>query len=154
VVLVTEQQRHSIVVERWKASVEPLLVGVVARTGSKDGSLQALVDELPSIFDPTTWSFSPSEILQREKDLVERVVEFGSAADLLAIVPSKQMLPIAARHVGLERETYARLITTALSTEEDHALATLGKALEIALQDLLPPRVVSSAPTTEPALPV
>ncbi len=75
----------------------------------------------------------------------------GSVDDLLAVVPGKQLLPIAAMTVGMKVPAYTRLICEALRSAGDANLATLKDALGAALEPLLPPRV--AAPPPAEALP-
>ncbi|WP_427919035.1 AAA family ATPase [Streptomyces sp. cg40] len=139
-------QRHKIVIQRWKARVEPSLAGIVAQAGRQQADLAALVADMPRIFDHTKWNFSPKDLLEAEKQYVESVLPNGSASEVLSIIPGKQLLPIAARTAGMEMKRYVDLIITALAgtnVSPGAGLENLGTKLEDALRDYLPPRQVS-----------
>jgi hypothetical protein len=146
---VNDSQRHRIIIERWKARTEPLLQGVVADTGKKNKSVDDLITELPGIFDYSKWSFSPGDALAEEKERVEGVLDGDDMDQLLLIVPGKQVLPVAAKQTGLSLDAYKQLVISALKGEGDD-LQALGKNLEKALRDQLPPRYAAvAAPNAE-----
>ncbi|MER6284447.1 AAA family ATPase [Streptomyces sviceus] len=143
---VDTSQRHSIVVQRWKARIEPSLAGVIAQVSTRQSDLAALVADMPNIFDHTRWSFSPQDLLEEEKQRVEAVIPNGSAADFLMIAPGKQLLHLAARTAGMDKKRYVDLIIKALGDADvssEASLVNLGTALEAAFKDHLPPRRAS-----------
>lgn len=146
---VTEQQRHAIVIRRWKARIEPHLTSLVAATGQRNATLETLVAEMPRLFDMKNWAFAPQAMLEEEKVRVETGVTTGDAETFLKLVPGKQCEPVAARHAGMTQETYRALIAAALVSTGDDFVVLQG-ALEAALADLLPPRS-STAPVAAPA---
>jgi len=142
---VDNSQRHSIIVQRWKAKVEPNLARVVAQVSTRQADLNALVADMPNIFDHASWSFSPTDILNEEKKFVEEIIPGGTSANFLKVAPGKQLLPLAARATGLEVKAYVDLIVKALGagTAQGQPLSGLHNSLEDALVGLLPARHVS-----------
>ena len=153
---VSEGQRHGIVIQRWKARIEPQLTGLVARTGSRNASLETLVVEIPALFDMNQWAFSPAAMLAEEKVRVEGSVQSGDIASFLSVVPGKQCLPVAARHAGIAVATYTNLIASALRSAGSSDFTALHADLEAALGPMLPPRSsvssvqVEEGPVVEP----
>ena len=148
---VTDAQRDAIVVRRWKTQLEGLVIGVVAGINASDGGLDELSSRIPATFDVGQWERDPSGLLQAERSNVERAVNTGSVDDLLAVVPGKQLLPVAASTVGMQVPAYTRLICEALRSRGDVNIVTLGDALVAALTPRLPPR--NAAPPPSAALP-
>jgi hypothetical protein len=103
---VSEAQRHAIVIQRWKARIEPHLTGLVAGGVERDASLDTLIADMPRLFDMSQWSFSPQAFLEEEKLRVETSVTTGTTEELLAVVPGKQCAPVAARQLGMNLEAY------------------------------------------------
>ncbi len=149
---VSTVQRHQLVVRRWRASVEPLLQGVVSSVGGRESSLDDLIANMGSAFDRSSWSFDPAAELKAEKERVEAALSTGSVQDLLTVIPGKQLLPIAARACGLQTDRYADLVIQALAEPTDLAVTALTADLVLALAPLLPPRE-SAAPAPRDALP-
>lgn len=141
---VNEGQRHAIVIRRWKARIEPQLTGLVASAGKRDASLDALVAEMPTLFDMNEWTFSPQQILEEEKTRVEAGVQESTAEVFLTLVPGKQCAPIAANQVGMTLKAYIGLIVHARSTGGERDFRELHGALEEALKDQLPQRAASN----------
>jgi len=142
---VSEAQRHQLVVQRWKARIEPNLAGIVGGVSKKGQSLESLVNDLPSIFDLSNWSFSPQELLEEEKKRVEAAIPGGTEEQLLSLVPGKQLLPLAARTAGMQQSTYTDLVAKALVGAEDVTLKPLHDKLVVALTPYLPDRVNSQS---------
>ena len=136
---VNDQQRHNLVIERWKARVRPSLAGIVAQVGKESASLEGLVQNMPAIFNPDSWSFSPAKLLEEEKEAVEAVLPGGTAEQSLAVIPGKQLLKVAARTAGLEVKPYISLVVKALGSTEEN-LRALRDKLVSALEQYLPPR--------------
>lgn len=136
---VSEQQAQQITIERWKRRLEPQLEALVSGVSSKAVPVAELIQEIPTVFDHETWTFSPAAILEGERDLVAGALADAGLSTFLAVVPAKQLLPIAARHAGLEQGAYAKLVCDALA-DDSGALQSLGKAIETALAPMLPPR--------------
>ena len=136
---VSEQNRHQIMIERWKARIEPNLQGLVAGISKRQLPVDDLITDLPNVFDQSSWTFSPEAFLKEERVRVESAVPDGPLPDLLAVVPGKQLLPVAARTAGLNVQTYVQLVVDALRDESDE-LKSLSGRLEVALTEHLPPR--------------
>lgn len=71
--------------------------------------MDGLIRELPSIFDPANLSFAPVEFLEAEAKTVPAAVEGDDLDGFLRIVRGKQLLPIAARKAGMDRDSYVAL---------------------------------------------
>jgi hypothetical protein len=135
-----EKQRHGIIIERWKARIEPNLTGLVSKVGKQQSPVDDLVAQLPDIFDHSKWSFSPADMLKEEKLRVEESMSTGSLAELLNIMPGKQVLPVAARTAGFSNVgSYVKLAVDALRGDKPD-LKSLGSKLEEAFANQLPPR--------------
>lgn len=139
---ITVPQRHAIIISRWKAKIEPSLLGVISGAGKRNEDIDALVARIPDIFDYTKWSFSPQSILEEEKKAVESVLPDGASVDILHIAPGKPLIAVAAISVGMRVNDYADLVTKSLAVSNDDtdALSSLGKKIEAALKDWMPPR--------------
>ena len=138
---VSEPQCQQIIIERWKQRLEPHLEGLVAGVSGRSTPVADLVVELPNVFDYTKWAFSPEGFLIEERERVEAAVPDGPLDDFLAIVPGKQLVPIAARQVGMQTDGYTKLILDALGGESGN-LKALGEKIESALAGYLPARYV------------
>lgn len=136
---VTAAQAQKIIVDRWKASLEPFLEGLMSAGVSRGDSVANLVKQLPDLFDHTKWNFSPQGLLETEQDHVESILETGNLESLLLLVPGKQMLPIAARTAGLDPEAYVNVILKTLDApaNPENKLAT---ALGVTFKPYLPDR--------------
>lgn len=143
---VNDAQRDAIVVRRWKTQLEGLVIGVVAGISASDAGLDDLGSKIPATFDVSQWERDPSDILQTERTNVASAVATGSIDDLLAIVPGKQLLPVAASTVGMQVPAYTRLTCEALRSRGDANLETLKHALIAAFTPLLPSRVAAAPP--------
>jgi energy-coupling factor transporter ATP-binding protein EcfA2 len=141
---VSADQRHQLIIERWKRRIEPHLQGLVSGVSARKSSVAELIADLPQVFDHTAWDFSPQGFLEEERTRVEAAIPSGPLTEILRIVPGKQLLPVAARHTGLAIDAYVKLICDALRPPAGD-LAALGTALEAALSPYLPPRQVSPA---------
>ncbi|MFG1998184.1 AAA family ATPase [Spirillospora sp. NPDC048911] len=145
---VTEDQRHQIIIARWKRRMEPLLEGLVSGVSKRQIPVDKLASDLTNIFDHTKWTFSPETILLEEKERVERAVPEGTIEEFLKMVPGKQLLPIAARMTGVSVPTYQKLVCNSL--RDDHeSLRELGHKVEGALQPYLPPRYALAMATAK-----
>lgn len=141
---VGESQRHALIVERWKARIEPSLQGLVSDVRGRQQPIADLVKELPSIFDYSKWKFSPADFLSEEEKRVEDVLDTGSIEEMLLIIPGKQLIPVAAWTVGMALDAFKLLVVKALK-EPDESQRGLAQKLEVALKDQLPPRFVAVA---------
>jgi hypothetical protein len=141
---VSAEQRHSLVIQRWKAAVEPHLTGLVANISKKGKSLDELANELPDIFEPKNWPFSPEDLLETEKKRVEDGLAMGDSMAILTLSPGKPFLPVAAQYVGLNVASYTNLIVESLS-RPGATPDKLREALIAALQSHLPQRVVPAS---------
>jgi len=143
---ITDEQARQVVVERWKRRLEPHLEGLVSGVSKRKGSLDDLAQQLPQIFDHTSWAFSPADFLTEEWATVEAVRTGTDAVAMLRVFPGKQMLPVAARHAGLSAQVFVQLVVAGL---QGAATPTLVAELEAALTDHLPPRhaAVKAIPT-------
>lgn len=140
---VRDDQRSQIIVRRWKARLQPDLNGLVSAVGIEHKPIDDLEAELPGVFDSSTWPFSPAAMLQDERRMVEAIVPDGAIERLLAVLPGKQVLALAARTCGINLDTYVKLILDAL--HGDAALEVLSTKVEQALLAYLPSRHVSVA---------
>lgn len=138
---VGQNQADQIAVQRWKRDIEPRLEGLVAEVSGRRTPVGQLVNDLPTIFDHATWGFSPEDILRAAQDAVEAALNpEGDLMSFLAVVPGKQLLPVAGRQLGLEERSYRQLISRALLGGEP--FRTLERDLEQALAPHLPDRYV------------
>jgi hypothetical protein len=137
---VSDENRHQLIIERWKRRLEPNLEGLVSGISKRNMPVAALIAELPNLFDQSNWSFSPETFLIEERDRVEAALPSGPVSDILALVPGKQLLPVAARFVGMTMEAYERLVVDSLKADARKALMTLGANVEAALSSYLLPR--------------
>jgi hypothetical protein len=136
---VSEAQRHLIVIQRWKARIEPHLAGLVAQSADRNASLDTLIADMPALFEMNTWSFSPQGFLGEEKQRVETALENGTAEELLALIPGKQCAPVAARQLGMNLDAYLQLIIHGLMGSDENA-GQFADELEQALAGVLPER--------------
>ena len=146
---VSDTERHKVILERWKRRIEPRLTGVVASVHTRTDSLNTIVDALPQIFDASTWSFSPADILEEERVLIENAAEAGTVDDFLRRLPGKGLLATAANYVGQQPEDYVNLVNGLLLDVE--ADDSLGSAIETALAPSLPTRTVSQGQPSSPS---
>jgi hypothetical protein len=149
---VSEKQIAQIILRRWRVSVEPLLQGVAAGIDGTGGDIENLITQLPALIDPGKWAFDPVQLMSDERVKVEKTVSTGSAHELLALVPGKQMLPLAAKACGVDPERYFGLIISSLGSAKDDSLHQLGVAIAAALSGWLPARNASEPPPAD-ALP-
>lgn len=143
---VSEVQRHAIVVQRWKAKIEPHLGGLVASSVERNASLETLIADMPDLFDMTKWNFSPKVFLEEEKERVETALATGTAEEFLALVPGKQCAPVAARQLGMNLDSYIQLVVHGLTSVGETDAGAFPTELEDSLRDKLPARRMSSAP--------
>ncbi|GGM16248.1 hypothetical protein GCM10011594_40360 [Nakamurella endophytica] len=136
---VNDDQRRKITIERWKQRLEPSLEGLVSSVTQKQGNIDEIVQQFPDIFDHTKWQFSPESILLEEQKRVDdALLAKADINDVLAVVPGKQMLPLAAQACGINADKYVNLIINTLGrTGTPTALAV---ELENALKAQLPTR--------------
>jgi hypothetical protein len=141
---ISEQQRRQIIIQRWKAAVEPYLTGLVADTSKRNTTVQQLITDMPNIFNYGNWSFSPETILQKEDERVTMALDDESdAMALLSVVPGKPLLPLASNYVGLQLSAYLDLVINTLRSSKPD-LAKLRDELVKALHAHLPPRRVAT----------
>jgi hypothetical protein len=136
----SDKDRHKVILERWKRRVEARLVGVTASVSAKNESLDSIAAEIPHIFDHQSWDFQPQQLLKDEKDRVESALRSSSTFDLaevLGLMPGKQLLPVASQRVGFNVLKYTDLIINALRGENPR-LADLGQEIRGALEPYLP----------------
>jgi len=136
---ISPEGRHQIIIERWKQRVEPFLQTLVSGISKRQMSVDDLVSDLPKVFDHSTWSFSPSSLLDEERKRVENALSGSSVNDVLSLVPGKQLLPVAAREAGIDRSTYVALVVNALGGDKPE-LKALAARVEAALLSALPAR--------------
>ena len=139
---VSTTQRHAIIIARWKARIEPSLLGVVAEVGKSKEDLDSLTKRIPTIFDYKQWKFSPQDYLEEEKKFVESVIPGGSSVDILKVAPGKPLLAEATQSVGMNIKDFTRLVANALAVSDnsDSSLSSLGKQIEKTLEPWLPSR--------------
>lgn len=138
---ITDEERHRIVIERWKRRIEPQLEALVAGVRKRGTNVASLIADLPNVFDHTKWSFSPEGVLIEERDRVDAILPNGTIDQILFLVPGKQMLPVAARQASMSVAPFIKLIVDALSARDGNLL-TLGQKIATALAGHLPERTV------------
>lgn len=141
---VNDEQASQITINRWKARIEPNLSGIVAGANKSSPSVDDLVDSIPKLFDSTNWQFSPQTFLIEERDRVRNALQTGGIAELLAVVPGKQLLAVAARTANLSVSAYVKLIVDALRGSNAQ-LAALEAPVAAALTPTLPQRFVEAS---------
>jgi hypothetical protein len=142
-------QRHSIILARWKARIEPKLMGVVAGVGKRGQDVDSLATQMPDLFDHNKWSFSPQELLAEEKAAVESILPDGAIGEILSIAPGKPLIALAARTVGQRVKEFTELVTKSLAVSYKGVhdpLSPLGKKIESALEEWLPTRRLHGSP--------
>ena len=137
---VSTTERDRVVVERWKGRIEGPLLRLIGDVEARTTDLDATIAAIPAIFDPAGWTFSPQGMLADERKAVESMVPNGAVPEILALMPGKSLLSLPASILGLDKETYRKLVNLALAGGE--GLASLGAELEIALATHLPERAV------------
>ncbi len=136
---VTEQQRDALAIQRWKARIEPQLSSLTA--GLKN-DVAGLLASMSSLFAVSNWPFDPAAALREACAVVDQALADGSsAAQILAVVPGKQLLPLASAALGQSVATYVNLIVTTLRSPASGS-PELAEALSVALTSKLPPRSV------------
>lgn len=141
VATVTDAERHQIIIERWKRRIEPRLEALVADVRKRDTAVEDLISALPNVFDHTKWGFSPETLLIEERDRVKAAVPNGTIDEILALVPGKQLLPVAAHQAGMNVGPYTKLVVDALRAT-DGELLPLARKVAAALAGQLPERSV------------
>ena len=144
---VTDAERHKVVIERWKRCLEGGLTGLVATISSRQQSLDALIKDVPTIFNYTNWSFSPEKLLEEEKQRVESASPISSVNAFLAFMPGKKFIAIAAKLLGITDKGYIDIVMNALNCTEG-AIATLGTELRQVLTHYLPAASYTVSPPT------
>lgn len=139
---VTDDQRDALVIQRWKAIVEPHLAGLVSNTSKRGVSPTQLAANLPGILDVATWTFAPAAILEEQQRVVVDAFTQTDVMAILALAPGKPFLPVAARAVGMDVESYTNLIVKSLRTS-NVAEQPLREAIVAALGPYLPARAVA-----------
>ena len=150
---VTSEERVRVILERWKARVEPLVVGVIAESRARHQSVDDLIAALPAIFDTHNWSFSPQTVLQQERDRVDAALGAGDSDEFLAVMPGKPLLSVAARYLGMNVPTYRDLIISSIRASGGSSPGRLRDRIVSVIQDYLPARAVAvSAASVPPPL--
>ncbi len=139
---VSTDQRHQIIIARWKRRLEPSLEGLVSHVSKRNAPVDDIIADLPNIFDHNKWNFSPEGFLKEERTRVEAAIPGGSINDILSISPGKQFLPVAAMQAGMTKEAYVKLVISVLR-DGSGTLQKLSQKLEEALSPYLPPRYAS-----------
>jgi len=130
--LITKQ-----IAERCKRRVEPLLLQHVGGLKGSD-DLATFEAEALAVLNPSSWSIDGAGIFKEEKAKVRSAIA-GLEADLLAVLPGKPMIHIAAQVLGLKVDAYQTLVEVALRSK-DQNMAKLKAGLEATLGQCLPPR--------------
>jgi hypothetical protein len=139
---VNGEQRHKLIIERWKRRMEPRLEALVSNVSGRNKPVDEIIKDLPEIFDYQKWVFSPEEFLREERSRIESAIPAGSIDEILSIVPGKQLLPVAAQHAGMTIEAYTDLVIAALRVKPEHS-QPLSNRLEAELTGYLPARHAS-----------
>lgn len=140
---VSEDQKRTIIIERWKANIEPRLLGIVSNAKKAIADLENAHDDVANIFTAANWAFKPHELLSIEEGRVSAALDERDIDSLMRIVPGKQLLPLAARTAGLAPDAYVGLILKALAGKPTaDGIGALAVKLQDALTPLLPSRSV------------
>jgi hypothetical protein len=145
---VNADQERAIALQRWKAKVEPSIVGIIASV-PKSMPLQDLADDMATIFDHSRWPFDPRQILLDQADEVAQAVQSEDITDFLRIVPGKQLSTVAARFVGLEKSSYMSLVVSAVQGAR-RELTVLSDEIVLELSSYLPDRAVAAQIADQP----
>lgn len=132
-------QHDQIIIERWRRRMRPNLEALVSGVDKRGMALADLPAQLPTIFDHTTWAFSPKDFLNEEEVRVDAALSGATVDEFLRIIPGKQLLGIAARQTGMSPQAFTNLVLEALAGESDEVKA-LGEKIEAALVSQLPAR--------------
>lgn len=134
-----DQDRHRVVIERWKSIINAALTGVVYKVSTKTESLEIIAASVPDLFDQNNWSFSPQALLAAEKARVEALFQapLTNLDELLRLMPGKQLRGLPASALGIAPQTYDDLVIAAL-VAEDGKLAELGGEIRHALTPYIP----------------
>jgi hypothetical protein len=146
---VSADQAEQIVIDRWKARIEPHLGALVSGV-DRTTSIASVSLQIPTLFDPATWAFNPVQFLTEEQQRVTTALQSNDPMELLRIIPGKQILAIAARAADSSYSAYIRLVTKSLAGL-DPALKELGDKVASALSPHLPSRYVVAALPMVPA---
>ncbi|MEV0707373.1 AAA family ATPase [Nocardia aurea] len=136
----SENDRHKVVLERWKLRVNSSFKALVTGVDTKRESLDDIRNSLPALFDQNKWNFSPVDILQEEKERVENPfatvpVDLGR---ILRLMPGKKLRAIALQSAGVRsKEQFDDLIISAVAGN-DPELASLSINIRAALSNYLP----------------
>ncbi len=131
--------RQKVSLERWKLRINASLTSVVSSVSTKNDSLDDIVAAIPNIFDPAGWSFSPKDLLQEEKDRIERIFKNGPRhlVDVLQLMPGKHLRALPAAALGILPKRYDDLLIRAVMGA-DPDLKDLSNKLRDALKPYLP----------------
>lgn len=148
---ITDAERHKVIVERWKRSLEPKLQTLLASVSARVTGLDVILADIPTIFDAGNWDFDPRTELETQKGVVEASVPDGEVIKILELMPGKSLCAQAANFVGLQVQDYRALVDRALLGREQ-GLEAFGSDIERALKSLLPSRAwqqpaVASSPS-------
>jgi hypothetical protein len=136
---ITASDRHRVIIERWKSRIEPELRGLTRTISNRAKPIDDLLAEVGDIFEQSNWTFLPTDILKEEK---VRVEEATAIEDVLAVMPGKAFIAVAASTVGQSTEAYKDLVVAALVAKEG-PLLQIGAEVEAALAPHLPSRTVA-----------
>ncbi len=137
---ITDQQKHRVIIERWKNRVEPELTGIVRKINNRTKPVDELLTEMVATFDQANWGFSPTDVLNEEKVRVEGA---STIEDYLALLPGKSFVSVASNSLGQTQNAYKELVVSAILSN-DGPLFALGCELETAISDYLPPRTIEA----------
>lgn len=135
-----DSDRHKVVLERWKLRVEGNLGEIVGSVSTKTDSLDDIAASIPTIFDYTQWSFSPSEILAEEKKQVEGLFDAAATTkldEIVKLMPGKKLRSLGTGALGIKQTTFDQLLITAIRGE-DPTLESLGTSLRTAMKPYMP----------------
>jgi len=106
---------------------------------SLSGTLEQVETQHIDELDPAKWETPPAKVFAEERAKIEQALANRDEA-FHRLLPGKTLLRDAARMFGMTAESYVTLVCSALSATDADPLATLGKNIESALSDCLPPR--------------
>jgi AAA domain, putative AbiEii toxin, Type IV TA system len=132
---------HKLILERAKREVDCKLVGL-ANAANPDGDLKATRDNFTRAVDVTRAIPDVGAIFDAHRKIVSEAIA-GSASKFLKILPGKDCLGILCGQLGVTKERYLGLITTALNQPDvggEPKFEYLRQALVAALTPHLPAR--------------
>ena len=99
----------------------------------------SLITQHIADLEPDKWGFDAQDIFHEERERLEQAL-CSDSDSFLELLPGKVFFPFAARSLGIERDAYRELVSSALIAKEGSGLTSLREKLEDILSNVLPPR--------------